>query len=188
METFNQEFLVWFAGFWEGEGNLYVVEKCGPKDHAKGRCDFNVVNTKKDPLSLIQSQFGGVIHERWDGNPRHSTNYSWHVANRRGVLKILNLILPHLRFKRREVTEKLELLAKFESQSSYRRWYPWEIEIIKKNWGLLDKEITKFLPNRSRCAIQHMRIKLGLTKPQGWYHRSRTYRAWLEERGKERGK
>ena len=88
--------VVWLAGFFDGEGCVYISKKC---------TYMQVCITQKNPesLYLIQQEFGGKVN-------KHGTCYRWRSAHREVVLKLLTAIQPHCIVKASDVAIGIEYI------------------------------------------------------------------------------
>lgn len=150
-EDIGDNFLAWLAGFWEGEGWLDV------------RLDMKHVNlgvaqSNPKPIKLIHSKLGGGVYVQERNNRKPA--WTWRVCSRKRVKEIVLQIIPFLKFRGGEISEKLEKIEKLDEESY--RYKPAEDEIIRENWQkMTDLEIAQKL-NRTRISIQDRRKRLRL--------------------------
>lgn len=88
LEKPSEEFLCWFAGYWEGEGHV-------------GENVFNVVqagDNGEEQIMMVKRRFGGAgqIYEREHDNPKWSTKYKWAITHPKAIKQILEWIQPYL--------------------------------------------------------------------------------------------
>ena len=109
----NLEFLAWLAGFWEGEGSLSIGPSVAP-NYPRARLQIKQVN--KEPLELIRSKLGGILRVESGKGWRLGKKpiWRWVVNKRLEVIRILRLVLPHLRFRKKDVEHKLRFLIGLE--------------------------------------------------------------------------
>lgn len=178
MENLDQEFLAWLAGFWEGEGHFCVTST--DKRISNELC---ITQANKIPLELIRSKLGGHVYlksrKQNDGRKRKPT-WIWHACNRDRIIETAELILPFLKFRRSEVSRKLELVKEIRRTSPKRKWTEVEMDYIRENVNKLrDVDIARDL-NRSLMSVHHARHKMGLFKGHDFKWK---YKRWLEGRG-----
>ena len=190
METVDREFLAWLAGFWEGEGCFYLSIKGG-----ETKTSFRIGQNNREPLDLIQSRLGiGYVQTFKPGGFNQKIHYEWVVASQNEVIKIVDLLLPFLKFRKTEIQHKLDRLRVARDNSKCRHFTHEEVKYITENWRKPDKEIAAIL-NRTEGSIVWKRKKLGFNKGLGWAAKSglnwairrgsETYRTWLEKRESE---
>ena len=148
MNKADPEFLAWFAGFWEGEG--WMVTKAY-------RYQIAIAQNNPEPLFLIRDKLGGRV---W--LPKNKGYPLWCTTSRTQALEIARKVLPFLKFRRKEVEEKIHVLETLpEGPHHYTRQ---EDEFIQQNWReLSDSSIGKVL-RRSWKSVQHRRLMLGIKK------------------------
>jgi len=93
IEKPSNEFLCWFAGFFEGDGHVSKHEKYA----------LTITQTKSKGLKQckeIQDRFGGIgrINEdnREYGKECHATCYRWSISHPKAIEQILRWIQPYL--------------------------------------------------------------------------------------------
>jgi hypothetical protein len=106
MKEIDEEFWAWLTGFWEGEGSLSFHKRKGRKNSIDNRLSISQVSSRK-PLDYIKKtlKVGNVYTTLRNGR---KPEFSWEIAKRSIVIQILEKMLPHLRFRKEEVIEKLE--------------------------------------------------------------------------------
>lgn len=173
----HDDFLPWFAGFWEGEGSLAIS---GHTNH------LAIAQKNKFPLELIQSKLGGNIYPHNCGS---FSAWRWQVSLRKDIIKISRLMLPHLKFKQDMVMEKIKILEEKEKIRSWpklskpRPWTNDEDDVLRLNLNqMLDEEIGALL-KRTKQSVRDRRVKLGIFRSHktgitlwwGRKHRMRRY-------------
>ena len=108
--TDYKEFIIWFAGFWEGEGSVYMhpkqnsffIEVCQSIDKK------NRVETVKNCFSMIKKNLGGHVYEY--SNPCRLLR--WRCYKKEFTRKVCNDILPYLKLRKEEIKNMLALIDK----------------------------------------------------------------------------
>lgn len=154
----KQLFWVWLAGFWEGEGSAFVSEG--------NRATFGIGQQGKrgKKVCLYMQKETGFGHIYPNKTPTGKTLYYWKVTSLSQVMEILERIKPYLRFREKQVEQVLLEAQKADDRARRHDWNPRELNIIKENTSLTDKELVKLLPRHSKASIQDRRLKLGLKK------------------------
>lgn len=99
--------IAWFAGLFEGEGCIYTP---------KGRHGVAIAikMTDRDVIKRVHSMFpNGNFHEVPQKQAHHKMQYEWRTGKSKEIVRILNLILPHL--GERRTAKALELIAYIET-------------------------------------------------------------------------
>lgn len=160
----ENEFLSWFAGFWEGEGWFDLNTK-------KSNVRIAIAQTDSKPIKLIQSKLGGYVWCRKPRNLNQKPLWIWRISNRKAVIEIVKKMIPFLRFKTPEVQKKLGEIEELDKNSVL--YSKDEDDFIKENWReKIDREIANTL-NRSEASIRVRRSKLGLSHRQWSLSRKR---------------
>ncbi|MDX2648531.1 hypothetical protein PV341_34175 [Streptomyces sp. PA03-1a] len=105
---------------------------------------------------------GAVISpERpWQGG----TQWSWFVAQARGVEHVLTQCLPDLRAARQPATDGLAWARRHLATGRGFRWTPGEDRWLLDHWGKSDEELAADM-GRTADAVRHRRLQL--PAPQG---------------------
>lgn len=160
----DREFFAWLAGFWEGEGSIFS---------GKYNTILSICQKEKAPLTLIKSKLGGSVyhHSRTTNFPPHNPIWRWQLTFRKDIIRVLELMYPHLKFKQDKVLGVLETIKKKErKRPSQRRQFkskprPWtkeEDEFVKQHHkGMLDWEIASIL-QRTPESIRARRHIIGV--------------------------
>lgn len=92
--------LAWAAGFFDGEGCIYVAKSKNDKLRHGIRYEIRITVSQVDviPLKVLISLFGGSLHKRSKGT-KHI--YNWYL-NGASALKVLEKLLPYLVLKNKE--------------------------------------------------------------------------------------
>ena len=99
--TYDQNFIVWAAGFFDGEGNVDAKARNGSNGSPLARC--RIANTDQRPIQLFKEAFGGSV-----GQFGKTNCYEWCVQGNE-LDRFVELILPYSVVK----TEQLRLLVEF---------------------------------------------------------------------------
>ena len=79
----------WAAGFFEGEGSIYLIPNL--KSVA-----LSITGTDYDVLERLQSVFGGKIYDKtYEAKPTHyKQQWAWKLQTKQGVVSVLEKMLP----------------------------------------------------------------------------------------------
>lgn len=173
------DFWSWLAGFWEGEGTLGVYKDKRYPEQGLKRTVFQVVQSNKQPLEYILEQLEMKLRLTRDDRPRspgvqrQKPSFVLQIQARGDVAYVCHKILPFLRFRRKEVQQKLAQIEKAISQAKYKHWTNEESSFLNDNaLALTDEEIANHL-GRTKSSVRSHRTQLRLL------HRTR--RNWNDE-------
>jgi hypothetical protein len=155
----DEKFLTWLAGFWEGEGCFRLRRNRYPyfdisQSGERGR---RILEEIRDRLGL-----GHVKVERYD-NPRHKDRYRWIVTETGDVIKVVEMLLPYMKFRRDEAEKKLALL-KNSAVHKCKWWSQEEIAFLVKNYPKMTKEEIAKALNRTVMSVRYKLDELKLRK------------------------
>lgn len=87
----------WFAGFFDGEGNVYVGERYRGSS-VSFPCTLQVTQKRKAPLRLFQRRFGGTI------SPTRTPKacWRWRICAQQAE-RCARVLRPMLRVKRKQI-------------------------------------------------------------------------------------
>lgn len=160
MENINQEFLAWLAGFWEGEGSLEASDK-----HSR----ISIAQTDPTPLHFIQRKIGSgqVRISEWRRKPHYKDKWIWEINRRPDIIKVVILIIPYLKFRRKKVVDKLFILQRKEARFPYKpRYTKEENEYLVKNWAILQPKTIAIALGKTSAGVRSRVKKLGLISPR----------------------
>jgi len=164
-KTIDKEFLIWLAGFFDGEGCFsinYYINKKGEKHPRRARLSISQAGERGLKICKeIQSVLGGAVRLVSKKKKNWKECYVWSVCSHDDIIRVAELILPYLRVKQDEVREKLELLKRCK-ENGRNRWTDEEIERLKKLGHLPATQLTKYFPRHTYGSIKAMKVKLGL--------------------------
>lgn len=142
----DKEFWNWFAGFWEGEGSLSFNQEYHRQDgRTYKKIRLTVAQANRKPLDYILGKLGvGYLYFR---QPKRQ-NLAWHdrgtwlwsVDRRLEVIEVCHKMLPYLRFRDIDVSQKLKAIEEYERLAGWHKWYPNEVETLKQTYALMPKE------------------------------------------------
>jgi len=160
-KAIDKEFLIWFAGFWEGEGCLSIDHHTTGNPRRVSIFVGQAGDKGKKICEEIQSKLGGKVrlHQRRKENWKEC--YVWEINSRDKVIEIVEMMLPYLRFRKDEVEEKLKILKKWRDNGR-KNWTQEEIELLKRLGHLPATQLTKYFPNHTYNSIKQKKTKLGL--------------------------
>lgn len=129
--------LAWAAGFFDGEGCIYLRTS---KREAGWQLLCNLTQTDRAPIEEFQHIVGGVgyissRHASPKGNRRPC--WCWQGASRNAG-EVLVLLLPYLRVKKAQAVAALEFRATYPD-ANYRRWNRIPPEVFKERGRLARK-------------------------------------------------
>lgn len=96
----KKEFIIWFAGFFDGEGSIRVQRLSGENMRMKSpffRLTIRVSNTNQEAIKLITTCLGGSMWETY--SPPNKRSYNWQVSSANAG-NILEIIEPYLIIKK----------------------------------------------------------------------------------------
>jgi hypothetical protein len=111
--------LEWVAGFFDGEGCVYIHRHRKKGKILKGRnvpskingyvAVATVTNTQKHVLGLLQQEFGGAVNKGGkSGRPNCKPVWAWSIRSQQAAA-FLRRILPYLLLKHRQAEIGIEL-------------------------------------------------------------------------------
>jgi len=162
----NKEFIIWFTGFWEGEGSFFLNEKdrgCSLSVSQSGERGEKVISFIKSQFDEILSYSNHLTYKY--KNPKYKLCHIFTVSNRMDMIKVIKLMLPHLKFRKEEIKSALKKLKKWEEEGKAHRWNKEEINFLKENYKKrTDDELSKLLPRHTKKTIVDKRLELNLRK------------------------
>jgi len=99
----DKEFLLWFVGFFDGDGSVGKVRLKG-RDRETYFLSLaqSVKNNGEAVTREIQRHLGGGIYYHEPKAKASSPNWCWRLGRRFQIRDLLNLMIPHLRVKKRQ--------------------------------------------------------------------------------------
>ena len=94
------------AGLFDGEGHIGVGS---PRSNPHGQVRVSISNSCLPVLTRLKTQYKGSIYEI-SGSLRKRRIYQWQISNKRGQIRFLKDIHPHLIIKQLQVEHALEWL------------------------------------------------------------------------------
>jgi hypothetical protein len=87
LETISKDFIIWFTGFWEGEGSLCV------------RDDYRMLSVTQKELYVLERiqkifQTGTIVK---NSIPNKNSWYEYEITHTGQILAVLILMLPHIK-------------------------------------------------------------------------------------------
>lgn len=91
----------YIAGFLDGEGCFTICK------HKRGneyyfRPVIAVCNTNRDVIEFIAKKFGGMFQKTKPSKRGHRDRWQWSTENREKIIKICEMLIPHLIIKKRQ--------------------------------------------------------------------------------------
>ena len=164
------DFVIWLAGFFDGEGCLYLTRRKGNKNPVA--C-LGISQSGKNGLKVlreIKSCLGtGTIYIRLRGQdaPFKENKPSWEIRihRRRDLIFLLNLLIPFLRIKREKAIAVCKILINMGTTPNMLHWTEAEERTLVKYYPTCaGDELLHSLPNRSLSAIANRARRLRLRK------------------------
>ena len=118
-----QEMVVYFAGFFDGEGTVRLAKTYYNRRASGGRTTYHklhcsVTNSNKDILELYLDRFGGSVYER-KGLPEHYKRiWIWTISTQK-AFRFLEIIYPYLIEKKEQAMIVLENEAIISNRTGY---------------------------------------------------------------------
>lgn len=99
----KEQFLVWCAGFFDGEGCISI------RHNSRGHSSLQVDLTQcvREILDQVQAEFGGTVHTRKSVNPKWRTAYNL-TFQAKTAKYFLEAIYPYLYIKKKQARLALE--------------------------------------------------------------------------------
>jgi hypothetical protein len=148
MAEFDHDFLVWFAGFFDGEGHIQI--RVSGKFSRCPRLNIGQAegNNGEAICKEIQSHLGGQVRKLNTTLHKDRINrqqvWCWDLCRMYQIKKLLTAMLPYLRVKKKKAVQAIELIT--EKEKYYHTWLPHEIDFIKQNYLKLEyKELARRL-------------------------------------------
>lgn len=154
-ELSDEQFAIWFAGFFEGEGCVYIPKK------PFGIC-VTVANTQKDVIFGIHQRLacGGVSAVNF-ANKTWKTKYVWESKRYEDALRVLHLLRPYLFIKAEKADEAIQRIEGRLAFHQRRLDRNQEIYNAVKS-GMLQKDAAvKFGVHKSNVSYICRRIERG---------------------------
>lgn len=168
----KEKIITWLAGLISTDGSLKIRKGIG---YCTGML---IYSTEKAWLERIKSKLAEIeidskITPRFYGKNSFKPGneyYSLYIHRPREVIPLFREYHCEEFFNPRKWKNVLEACNYYSKNPLERRyislkcWSQEEERILKENFHLSDKELEELLPLRSRKAIQHHRLKLGLKR------------------------
>lgn len=91
--------LCWCAGFFEGEGCIYVDKK--------GRAFLSVSQNHPEPLLKLERVLGGKVRGPYRASRSRNPKWVWSLNRQEEVVQTLELLEPHLVIKAEKARQVL---------------------------------------------------------------------------------
>jgi len=103
----NNDFNVWLAGFWEGEGCLskHILDKGYSIQISQS---LNNNRTVELCMKEIQKRFKGHLYKHNPQYKRHKSAILWKVSRREDVIFFLETIYPYCLIRKRDIENALK--------------------------------------------------------------------------------
>lgn len=115
--------IYWAAGFIEGEGSFYFMDRRG----RAGVFHVRVPQVQKEPLERLQRIFGGSMYFRPSKNPRHSDQWVWRTIGERSAGIAMTLYAVMSPRRKEQIRVALSRWRKFQSRkhAGCNNGHPW---------------------------------------------------------------
>lgn len=178
----DEDFWSWFAGFWEGEGSVGIYRYNSEQEGRIHIC-FQVSQSNRIPIDYIAAQlseFRGIqigvrrtirqpsandqyVHRRI------KPQYLLTIQRAAVVYKILNNILPYLRFRQDQVKKAIADIDSAMATAKQRRWENEEDEFLRANYGKMSSKSIANALKRTVVSVHSRATVLGIKcKFTGW--------------------
>lgn len=108
--------LAWAAGFLDGEGCFTLLRRKGAQFHAvTAEIHVGAVQVKREPLDFLVELLGGRV-TRLGTTKGGNEIWQWRITNAPDMRRVLPLLLPYFRQKKREA----EICLAFAGTVRYR--------------------------------------------------------------------
>lgn len=154
----DDQFTAWFAGFFDGEGCIYI-----PKN-AIGM-EMSVANTDRPVIDGIHARLGlGIIMQVTFSKKNWKTKFHWRLRNMPEIHSLLQRVRPFLVIKTTKADEALRVAAHYIKLRDDKLARNMRIvEMVKTHkLGEVAKEF-----GLSRQTVADIRDRGGRTKPMG---------------------
>lgn len=158
----SDEWIMWFTGFWEGEGSLKVRET----NNGGMSADIQVTQTKdrgEKVCEEVRDTFGcGSVSVSRESREDWSTCYVWYTGRKKQALQITEWMMPHLRVRKEEIRDKRQRLLDYIGGAEI--WTPTEEKFLADNWKKSAEWVADEL-GRTKESVEKKRRRLG------YYHK-----------------
>ena len=142
----DEQFNSWLAGFFDGEGCIYVSKVSG--------MEASVSQTRQDLIYQVRCRLKlGTVHTTTFKNQKKwHTKYSLRMRNIPEIKQFLHRVRPFLTIKAAKADAALQKIAESEAKEANRRSRNAEIWVLRAQ-GLTHKQIAdRFGMNRSNVS------------------------------------
>ena len=116
MKQLSSQYL---AGFFDGEGCIYVSRKKGKKKNPYYNVRLSIANTDKRVIDLIENSFSGFVQRIMkDNRPNRRPYFVVEIYKRDKVLEFINMIYDHSIIKKEQLSVGKELLLHLKMSKS----------------------------------------------------------------------
>lgn len=112
--------LAYLAGFFDGEGTVYLYKRMKPEGWPNHDIRFQITNTNKEVIEWIHKIFGGQTYykDRSLQNAKWKPSYLWH-ANRKVFDQVAPAIFPFIIVKRAQLELAFEFRKTYSSKNRH---------------------------------------------------------------------
>lgn len=110
----RSELVVWVAGFFDGEGCVYITKRrqnTGAGMHYE--LGANIAQKDINPLLIVHALWGGVVRAK---SNQYGGIYHWHLREHKKLGTFLRDIRPYTLVKGSQIDVALEWLALYQRQ------------------------------------------------------------------------
>lgn len=170
----KRDFWVWLAGFWEGDGSLAIYHRKLKNGDPSITVGLVISQKRKRAVDVIHNELKDVYKSNLGNRVSYSGYgrtgmYTWYVCDLFDVIRILENIVPHMRFRRREMEGKLRELKIFYDERIKRHTFTKEQDrFILENYGKMRcKDISRAIGKSTSSVYGRARL-LGIKILKSW--------------------
>jgi len=115
-----EEDLAYGAGFFDGDGNIYVRKRKGKKEiwNSTYSIATSIGNTNKDVIIWLKDKFGGGIRNHIKQKDYHKQAYQWRISDKKSY-NFLKLVYPYLILKKYQAKLSIEFYEYMKNNGKY---------------------------------------------------------------------
>jgi hypothetical protein len=143
----SKEFLIWFCGFFDGEGHVPRKRNNAFLDIAQA---LNPDRPVKYLFNRIKKEFGGSLYIIKSKNPKHLDTIRWRMKRVHDIIDLLKKMVPYLTIRQPDALGLIEYLQLnrrrkvYVSSDDYNKPY----RTIAKKYGCSANAITHMKKGR----------------------------------------
>lgn len=119
----------YLAGFFDGEGCVYVSKHKGKKKNPYYSCRLSIANTDKRVIDLIEQSYGGFTQRiAYNNRPNRQPYYAVEIYKKKHLKEFIKNIRPYSIIKGEQLDLMLELIDRLDKSKSGKEVSGEEIE------------------------------------------------------------